>query len=290
MPLLSKICPVCGYVEEGGEDGVNVGQLVTKLEGTLREIKGLPEPSFSQGMSRLAFVIWPIATLFMLILAVISDAGFFWIFFGIFLILALVAVAKKARGKSAAAKMDKQFVLLKHDFEHNERLAKHSFGKSREVMALIDEIGEQIRKIEKNRKAMAAKNMLVWLIVLVAIFGAAGWGVMAINKSLNDPEAVADRVHRRIQEYAQSGISADDTAQERIDLVKSILESELSDDTMAEQFFFNHCMGQLKDLECAQLIVNYYTAKGETDAAKAFIDKCTGMRYNSDKNKLKQLL
>lgn len=288
MPLLSKICPVCGYVEEGGEDGTSVAQLISKLEGILREAKGLPEPSFAQGMSRLSFVIWPLAALVMLILAVISEAGFFWIFFGIFLILALVAIIKKARGKSAAAKIDKQFVLLKHDFEHNERLAKHSFGKSREVSALVDEIGEQIRKIGRNRKAMAAKNMLVWLIVLVVIFGAAGWGVMAVNKSLSDPDSVAERLNRRIQEYAGSGISADDTSQERIEILKSILE--FGDGAMGEEFFLRHCMGELQDYECALLIVNFYTGKGENDAAKAFVEKCSGMRYSSDKGKLKKLL
>lgn len=288
MPLLSKICPVCGYVEEGGEDGMSVGQFVTKLEGTLREIKAVPEPTFAQGMGRLTFIIWPLTALFMLVMALVSEAGLFWILFGIFLILAIIELAKKAGGKSKAAKLDKQFTTLKHDFDHNERLAKQSYGKSREVSALIEEIGDQIKVIEKRRKGLASKNLLVWIILLIIIFGAAGWGVFATGKALNDPTAVENRWDRQIHEYTTSGQSADDTSLERIAIINGLLGDHQTE--KAEDFFFKHCMGQLQDYDCAVIIITHYTANGENEAAKAFVDKCTGMRYNSDKGKLKKLV
>lgn len=288
MPLLSKICPVCGYVEEGGEDGMSVSQLVSKLEGTLREIKAQPEPSLGQGMGRLAFVIWPLVALFMLAMALVSEAGLFWILFIIFLIVALVAIIKKGKGSSKTAKADKQFMLLKHDFEHTERLARHSFGKSREVTSLIDEIGDQIKKIEKRRRASVGQSVMVWLIVLALICGGAVYGVYAMNKALNSETGVAERLERRIDEYVSSPVSPDDKAGDRLEIIKTALDEGNS--AMAEDFFMQHCMGQMQDYECAVMIVNHYKQADDAQAAQAFIERCNAMRYSSDKKKLQNLL
>ena len=43
MPLLSKICPVCGYVVESADGNISADAFVKKLEDNLLELKRLPE-------------------------------------------------------------------------------------------------------------------------------------------------------------------------------------------------------------------------------------------------------
>ncbi len=293
MPLLSKICPVCGYVAEGGDEGnMSVNQLVGTLERILHAMKSLPAPSFGKGMAQLSVIIYPILAVAFLLMAAISAAGFFWIFCLLFVVLSIVSFVRKSKGTLGNAPFNRAFGEMKNDYTYFERLARRDFGKSREVTALADEISEQIKTIEKQRRSAAAKNLIVWLCLMVVILGAAGYGVVLTGKAVGEP--VIGSVEGAGWQQAVQAYEAmpDKESMEAIDTRAAIMGSIIAagETASAEDFFLTQCMGKMKDFECAQPLVAYYVANGHAAAADAFVARCTAMRYPSDQAKLKKLI
>lgn len=295
MPLLSQICDFCGHVVEENGDGtgnLSIAAFVDKLEGSLRDLKAIPQPSFGKSMSQLSFIMLPILAVFMLFVAIISEAGLFWILFVLFLVLGIVAIIRKSKGKLGNDPFNRRFREIKNEYEYNERMAKRSFGQSREVSGLLDEISGQIQEIEKKRKSASARNLIVWLVILLAFVALGAWGVRSLNRVLNEPESVetgASAWRQEVDRFKTTSAN-DDYADRglRLELVnKMIAEGEL---TEAENFFTAYCMGKMGDMDCASAIVRYYKGLSDTAAGEAFIERCTGLRYNSDKAKLTKLL
>lgn len=188
MPLLSKICPVCGYVVEGGDGYESADLFMKKLEKNLLELKRLPEPGFKSGFMALTYIFYPIITIFAFLMAVLTQAGLFWIFTLFFAVLSVVQIVKKIKGKNAADVAQRAFDEIKLVAEHDEREAKRNYGKSREVSLLIEDISAQIKKMEKARKKQAKNNMLIWIAVLVILFGLLAMSVISVGNAINEAE------------------------------------------------------------------------------------------------------
>lgn len=300
LPLLSKICPVCGYVVESDEDTPTAEDFANALEKCLYEIKKIPHPSFMRSMAQLSFIMLPLLAVYMLLIALISSAGLFWILFFLFAILSIWAIIKKVSGKLGNDPFNKKFKSIKNEYEYHERTARRNFGKSREVTKLMNDISTEISSIENERNVSNRKNLIIWLIILVIFFASGGLSVFSINKSLNAVEKLTTKqftdliAEGKCQEAIDSfnASAAKDDEYESNEMAKQILPVILSADetSKAEEFFLESCMGKMGDMECATLIVNYYKDKSDPEAAKAFIKKCTKMRYKSDQRKLEKLL
>lgn len=296
MPVLSKICPACGYFDENDEESYNPTEFANILEKILFEIKRIPEPSFLKGMSQLTFIIYPLLTIIMLVCALISEAGVFWIVCALFLILSIVALVKKGKGTLGNDKFNKQFKEEKHAFEYYQRIAIRDFGKSKEVSKLVGEIEGIILDIEQKRKKASARNMLIWAVILVVVVLLASGGTFQMDRALNKVETVVDDAIQQGNESWKNaieelkGMSDTDLGveQKRIDITQTILEANAPE--AAEDFFLTYCMGKRMDIDAATLIVNYYKDKGETEKASQFLERCTKMRYSSDLKKLKKLV
>lgn len=296
MPVLSKICPACGYFDENDEESYNPTEFANILEKILFEIKRIPEPSFLKGMSQLTFIIYPLLTIIMLVCALISEAGVFWIVCALFLILSIVALVKKGKGTLGNDKFNKQFKEEKHAFEYYQRIAIRDFGKSKEVSKLVGEIEGMILDIEQKRKKASARNMLIWAVILVVVVLLASGGTFQMDRALNKVETVVDDAIQQGNESWKNaieelkGMSDTDLGveQKRIDITQTILEANAPE--AAEDFFLTYCMGKRMDIDAATLIVNYYKDKGETEKASQFLERCTKMRYSSDLKKLKKLI
>lgn len=300
LPLLSKICPVCGYVVESDEDTPTAEDFANALEKCLYEIKKIPHPSFMRSMAQLSFIMLPLLAVYMLLIALISSAGLFWILFFLFAILSIWAIIKKVSGKLGNDPFNKKFKSIKNEYEYHERTARRNFGKSREVTKLMNDISTEISSIENERNVSNRKNLIIWLIILVIFFASGGLSVFSINKSLNAVEKLTTKeftdliAEGKWQEAIDSfnASAAKDDEYESNEMAKQILPVILSagETSKAEEFFLESCMGKMGDMECATLIVNYYKDKSDPEAAKAFIKKCTKMRYKSDQRKLEKLL
>lgn len=300
LPLLSKICPVCGYVVEGGDDAPSAEDFANALEKCLYEIKEIPQPSFMRSMGQLSIIMLPLLAAYMLIIALISDAGLFWLLFLLFALLSIWVIVKKVKGKLGNDPFNKEFHSAKNAYEYYERTAKRNFGKSKEVTKLLSDISTEISGIEAQRNASSRKNLLIWLVIVVIFFAAGGMSVFSINKSLNAADELVNgetgalvaegKWQEAIAQFNASSEKADEY--ESNNLAKEVIPVILAagETAKAEEFFLQSCMGKVGDLECASLIVNYYKEKSDTDAAKAFIQRCTKMRYKSDRRKLEKLL
>jgi len=287
MPLLSKICPVCGHVEEGGdENNMSISDFVKVLEARLNEIKYIPEPSFMKGMGHFTFIIYPILTIAFLLIYLISDSGLFLIAFALFLILSIVALAKKSKGNLGYAPFNRWFKIVQSDFDYHKRIAQHSFGKSSEITKLIEEISEEIKTVEKKRSAALKRNTLIWSVIVVILMGLAAFGVMSAGYAVSEKEETELSSTYLIEEYKANNV--EDAEQARLNIVKALLDE--GNTAQAEDFFITDCMGKMQDMDCATAIVQYYNAIPDAESAKNFVDKCTGMRYKSDKEKLSNII
>lgn len=287
MPLLSKICPVCGYVEEGSsENDMSVGDFVKVLEARLNEIKYIPEPSFVKGMGHFTFIIYPILAIAFLFVFLMSNSGLFMIAFLLFLILSVVAWVRKSKGMLGYTPFNTWFKVVKNDFEYHKRVAQHSFGKSSEISRLIDDISQEIRTVEKKRSEALKRNKIVWSVIVVLLLGIAVAGVLTTQSALTEKEAVEQSWSVQFDEYKAGKASNEEQA--RLNIVNAMLAEDDSAD--AEYFFINECMGKMQDYDCAAAIVNYYMERADEESAMDFVERCTGMRYASDRNKLIKLI
>ena len=178
LPLLSKVCPVCGHVING-ENGetLKASEYIASLDSRLSEIKKMPMPTFGQSIKDMQVIICPLLAITCLILALITDAGLFWIACGLFLILFIVFLIINLTAKS--------FNKKKIEFEEEMKTAKRYFGKNREVSKELETFSEEIASIEKKRKALSRKNTIIWLVIVAIIIIA----VIVITMAVNGPGA-----------------------------------------------------------------------------------------------------
>ena len=296
MPVLSKICPICGYFDDKNEESFNPTEFANILEKILLDIKRIPEPSFLKGMGQLTFIIFPLLAIYMLILALITEAGMFWLSFVLFLILSIIAFVKKGKGDLGNDRFNRQFKEQKHEFEYYQRIAIRDFGKSREVSKLVGEIEGIVLDIEQKRKKTSMRNSLIWIVILTVIALLATGGAFKVDNMLNSVETtIGQAAQKRNQSWKDAvedlkKMSESDLGieQKRVDIIKIILET--NENQIAEDFFVDYCIGKRMDFEAASLIVNYYKTKGETEKAQQFIERCSKMRYSSDLKKLKGII
>jgi len=287
MPLLSKICTVCGYVEEGGDDNnMSVSDFAKVLEARLNEIKYIPEPSFMKGMGHFTFIIYPILAVAFLLIFLISDSGLFLIGFLLFLVLSIIAMVKKSKGTLGYAPFNRWFKVVQNDFDYQKRIASHSFGKNSEVSKLIDEISDEIKTVEKKRSAALRRNTIVWSVIVVLLLAVAALGVISADYAVSQKTATEQSSTYLMEEYKAG--RTDNPEQARLTVINTLLAE--GDNAGAEEFFITDCMGNMQDIDCAIPIVKYYNENSDPESAKKFVDKCTGMRYGSDKDKLSNLI
>lgn len=285
MPLLSRICPVCGYVANKDENRLSAAEFADLLEEILHEVKALPAPSFARSMSQLSVIMLPLLTLFLLAAALISEAGIFWIAFGLLALGSLTAIILKLCGRLGNSRFDRRFSELKNDFEHTARIARRDFGKSREVAALLSEITGQIDAVERTRQTASRRNFLIWLGILLLAAVLAAKGVYSVNKAVTVQEKTGWQ--EAVEAFRSSGGDDEYDSRTRTGLLKQILAA--GEPTAAEEFFRECCMGRIGDYDCAALIVGHYLRADDKPAAERFAGSAE-LRYKSDRNKLKKLL
>lgn len=285
MPLLSRVCPVCGNVVEGGDNQASATKSVEYLENILYRVKSLPEPSFSKSMGHMSLYMIPLLTLLVAVLWLISNAGLFLIIGAILAIWSIILVIKKLAGTLGNAKSNKYFAELKNEYEYSARSLQRDYGKNREIARLLEEINEQISSIEKRRKALTRRNFILWAIIFVLIAILASVGSFGVKSTVEDNVAI--QWQEELQEFVSKGVNDEHDATLRTQLLEKIISANAM--TEAEQFFNDYCMGLVGDMECAKKIVQYHISKGNKDAAEAFVKKCK-LRYASDIEKLQNLL
>ena len=285
MPLLSRICPVCGYVADEDENRPSATELADTLEEILLAARSLPAPSFSRSMGQLSVVMLPLLTLFLLLAALISEAGIFWFATILFALGSIAAIILKICGRIGNGRADREFAELKNNFEFTARIARRDFGKSREVNNLLTEITERIREIEQERRSASRRNLMIWMAILLVGAILAGMGVRSVDKAVAVQEETGWQ--KELEAFRAAGVVDDYDIETRSALLAKILAA--GETTAAEEFFRSYCMGRPGDYDCAVQIVDRYLQTGDREATERFVGSCD-LRYNSDRNKLKKRL
>lgn len=158
LPLLSKVCPVCGCVIENPQDGgMNAVACVETLDAILGEIKALPMPSFGQKFKELQVVFCPLLSVLCLTMALITDAGLFWILAAAFLIAGVIFMMVRVTAKS--------FNRYKIEFEKEMNSARRLYGKNREMGKELERLSREMTDIEMTRETMRRRNTILWMIM-----------------------------------------------------------------------------------------------------------------------------
>jgi len=287
MPLLSKVCPVCGHVLDGdGENTLSAEQMVEQLERVLHEVKSLPRPTFGRSMGRFALIVVPILTLLLLVSAWLSEAGLFWILAGIFAVWSAVLILKKAFGRLGNARADRRFDELKNYREYLTRCIRRDFGKNREVAALLDDVAREFDAVERARRSAAVRNVVIWSILSLVVCIAAARGVFSISAMAEEADRIAADWRTMVEKFDATADDEYDN-EARLKVVKAIVDAREMEE--AERFYRRSCAGKMGDVECAAVILRAYAEDDNREAAGKFLDGLN-LRYGSDVEKLKQLI
>lgn len=299
MPLLSKVCPVCGYVVNDGDDSPTAEELVNKLEALLLRSKNMPKPSFAASLRNMLFVLFLVLAVYFIVLALISEAGLFWLLGIVCGVVSLYLLVRKlTKGSTGAGAFEK----LKNEYEYNERIARRSFGKNVEVSRLIKDITAEISAVEAEHVAARRRSRSMWLIFAVVVIVVAAGGIFSTDVASRDEapateqtasageDGDAETAPWKAKEAAFAASSdnseyGDNAA--RLAVLDEIIKCNAFD--AAEEFFFTYCQGKMGDLECAQQIVRSYLAADRKADAAAFAGRVT-LRYGSDTAKLKKMV
>lgn len=287
MPLLSKVCPVCGNVEVD-EDSVSAEEMANELELILSDLKDIPVPGFVSTMSRFSVFVLPILAVFLFIMAWISSAGLFWILFGIMFVWALVQIVRKIKGSFKADIAEKEFRELKSRYELTYRIANRDYGQNPEVKKLLKNISSEMSEVEGRFNSAKRSSLMVWVGLIILIVILMSTGTFSINSVVDNVEKTKSSIEYRIEQYKSATEDERNNPDLRYSLVRDIVKSGNME--FAESFFFEYILGNVGDFECAKEILKAYTGEGLNDKADAFVDKCSdGMRYPSDFKKLRNL-
>ena len=274
MPPLSKVCPVCGYTDttgqtDGGEN--RVSESLTELENRLSALRSLPEATYFEGIRSFLFLVYPVALLCMIVLAAAWGNLLLWGLVLLLLILSIVEVVQKLRGKRAA---DGQTSRI------NARMQQ-----------TIQERTAHIRKTKICGAGITAGAIVLLLLI--------GWGGVSMALSFAR-EATATHIpslleEKRYDEAAkiyveQYALTPDNTSSVavRMQMVQSMVSAAEFD--RAQDFFMDFCMGNPGDYDCACVIVQGLKLADKSDVATNFVSGCKDMRFKSDISRLKQLL
>ncbi len=285
MPLLSKVCPVCGYVVDS-KYSLPAELLVKQLEEVLKEVKSLPRPTFGRSMGRFALIVVPILTLLLLVAAWLSEAGLFWILTALFAVWSVVLILKKAFGRLGNARADRRFDELKNQREYLTRNLRRDFGKSREVAALIDDVAREFDEVERARRSANVRNAIIWSILSLAVCAAAVRGVISVSAIADKADQVAADWRTMVERFDAAADDEYDN-EARLKVIKAIVDAREMEE--AERFYRHSCDGKMGDVECAAVILRAYAEDGNREAAGKFLDGLN-LRYGSDAEKLKQLI
>lgn len=218
------------------------------------------------------------------------------IFLGIAVAVAGVGVyagVKKKRRGSAGGRKDAVLTATTNIFEENAKIIREKNGNNKEIIKQLDSLQTRLNEVKAAHKQKEREHKRkLWFIAAVYI---AVVIAIAIPLTINNI-----KTKKAEMEYAQ----LPDWVKVRDNFINSEYNDEYGDNSAriyvlneilsagefaaAESFFFDYCMGNVGDFDCAKVIVERYRKAGNTTAVEAFKQRLS-LRYDSDTKKAKQL-
>ena len=267
--------------------------LLDYMENSIDTVASLGLPTLRDSFKKMSNGVYNIASVVQLLSGIATEN---YIFFGLAGLLIGTSVFTSIRkvkkqvqgGKSAAIltattnvfEENAKSILLKH--KDNEAITKRLEA----VQGRLAEIKAVHEKKDKDNRR------LIWIITAVCtLVFLAGVSVLAVKNYKTRkaemeyaqlPNWVKVRNNFINSEYNHE--YGDNTA--RLYVLTEILNAKVESE--AEQFFFDYCMGNVGDFDCAKLIIEHYRKANNATAVEAFVGKLN-LRYESDTQKAKKL-
>lgn len=181
MPPLSKICPICGYTDtsmDAYEGNDSISMIMSEMQESLHKVKSLPMPSPFDGMQSISFVSYPLVFLLVFVLAAVSESMIAWVLTLLFLVLSLVAITKKLKGKGSTEKHKNLINTTTSQYELSKQNMLLKYGSSRDIKQAMAQIDNELEDVLLRRKASARKSLLMG-IILTAIIMIISWVIVA---------------------------------------------------------------------------------------------------------------
>lgn len=299
LPLLSNICSLCGYVvEDENDDSGSPRELAIVLEDILREVKGIPQPSFARGMQQYAVYALPVIALFLLVISVMTAGLLFWILFVCVLSWSIYTIVKKVKGTLGNDPFNRRFEELIHDFDYNKSIALMKYGKNREISKLVDNISEEIWLVNEYRKKMGRKNLILWVVVFAVLFVIAS---LLTNKTsdvvssnvLNNAtfEEITQMPDLEGLEWETIVSKFNEIKSPNRDLERKLVEIALEKGNFAYaiEYFESNILSKPGDYVVATMMIDFLRTNSQGDLVESLKSKCVGkFRYSSDNDKFKK--
>lgn len=304
LPLLSKVCPVCKTVVDKEDGAPDAMELANALDAQILSIKKLvPEA----GQLKLGSYVWLyilVFAVFLGLLALKTGAGILWVLVLIALIVSFI-VFRRTRSITVAAKLadakiayENGITLVKRYFKGNSEMARFADENASVVQQAEAAISSGRRRSLLIGLGVAAAEAILCLVILSAVPSREARAQKQAEAALQMPADYDGQVawlikagepEKAIEAYAASEYNEEFTgAPKRTALVDALCQAGYVQ--QAEDFVLRYCVGKMQDLDCAKTVVQAHVAAGDTAAAASFIAKCTGLKYKSDINKLKELI
>lgn len=165
--VIGSVCPVCGYEFETEADGVSSRELCDGMELLLNNVKALPEMSLGRVFSGYMTWILPLMAIGFLIMSLKSEAGLFWILFAVTAIASVFKFFFYMR--NSKSDVQKEFHAMQNDWDSMIRTARREYGRSPEMMKVVQDFEEQMFGVSKGRDAVMRRNRLVALVISILL-------------------------------------------------------------------------------------------------------------------------
>lgn len=296
MPLLSKICPICGYTI-ADEDSTNMTPMEYKedLEELLKDFRALPMPTFWDSFKKLLAIVALLLTIYFFVMSFMTGAFLFKLLCNVSLISIFVsigyAIYNKIKAKDEENNENNATANeIKSDFEHLVRSARQEYGKNIEMSRFLDNVTNEMLSIDDEHVTRRRSIIRNWIIIAVAF-------VVVFTSST----VITDFINQKAQEIAQYGVFQQQVEEyilsdantntggslERFSLVIDMLSG--NDVERAKMFINEFCSGRPGDFDCSEAVVRYLVGSDKLDEAKQFIENLN-LESLTDKQKLLDLL
>lgn len=299
-----NICRTCGadYVEAtiasitgnaGTTESDSVKMMLNGMEDSLRVLDSVAKPSMKDTMRRMALPVWGGAIVACVLAGLLCNALFFYLLAIAPLVPFVKALFRKLTGKSDMTQGEKVALATAKVFADDASRIRAEYATSEQVIERIEAMQQKIDNSLSSLKSVHSRNtkIITALSIATLVIFSIGVGALAIrNHKARKAEAAYEALPAWVKardSYLESDMNneyGDNSL--RMNVIALMLEAE--EVAAAEGFFFDNCMGNVGDADCAKLIIDHYRNSGDKSSLNTFIDRLK-LRYDSDTNRLRNL-
>lgn len=271
----------------------NSPMLLEYMENSVDTVTSLALPTLRDSFTKMSSGVYGIASVLQMMSGAATENNIFYVLSIGFVGATLFTTFRKVKHRAQGGKSAAVLTATTNVFEENAKsiLAKHKDDEV--IVKRLEAVQNRLAEVKATHAKKDRENRrTIWIITAIcSVLFLAGVGVLAVNnyqarkaemEYAQLPTWVKVRDNFIVSEYNDE--YGDNTA--RIYVLTEMLNAH--EEAEAEKFFFEYCMGNMGDFDCAKLIIGHYRKAGNSMAVEAFTARLN-LRYESDTQKAKQL-